>query len=205
MAASFNGPGPLAQGRRDQGVSDSPSLPIWIMAFDILSALGFISVALVFLTALLSPNVKRVSMWYLYMLAWWTFTLSPFLVIGHQTQFDSPPSFALCLVDSALIYASCPFAAFATLSLILQLYLSITTRMKGENIKPVSGFVLLAIPPIMYLFMFVWTLILGIINPDRVELEPGGLYCHLDHSPQSIVAACLVLLATSIAFVIEGK
>jgi hypothetical protein len=36
------------------------------MAFNILSALGFISVALVFFTALLSPNVKRVSTWYLY-------------------------------------------------------------------------------------------------------------------------------------------
>ncbi|KAJ7333401.1 hypothetical protein DFH08DRAFT_881155 [Mycena albidolilacea] len=203
MTAFFNGPEPLSQARRDQAVSDSPSLPVWIMVFDILSALGFISVALVFLTVLLSPNVKRISTWYLYMLAWWSFTLSPFLVIGHQTHFDPPPSFALCLVDSALIYASCPFAAFATLSLTLQLYLNITTRMKGGNIRPVSGFVLLAIPLILYLFMFLWTLILGILNPDRVKLEPGGLYCHLDHSPQSIVGAGLVLLATFTALVIE--
>ncbi|KAJ7865138.1 hypothetical protein B0H14DRAFT_2734689 [Mycena olivaceomarginata] len=203
MTAFFNGPEPLSQARRDQVVSDSPSLPVWIMAFDILSALGFISVALVFLTVLLSPNVNRVSTWYLYMLAWWSFTLSPFLVIDHQTHFDPPPSFALCLVDSALIYASCPFAAFATLSLILQLYFNIITRMKGGNIRPVSGFVLLVIPPILYLFMFLWTLIFGIVNPDRVKLEPGGLYCHLDHSPQSIVGACLVLLATFAALVIE--
>ncbi|KAJ7898071.1 hypothetical protein B0H13DRAFT_2032389 [Mycena leptocephala] len=202
MAAFFNGP--MAYARRDQAVSDSSSLPAWVMAFNILSALGFISVALVFFTAILSPNVKRVSTWYLYMLAWWAFTTPPWLVIGHQTHFDSPPSFPLCVLDSALVYASCPFAAFGTLSLILQLYLNVSTRLKGGEVRSGSRFVLLGIPPILYLIMFLWTFILGIVNPDQVELEPGGFYCHLDQTPPTIVAACLVLFATSAALVIEG-
>jgi len=200
MAAFF---GSLAQARRDQVVSDSSSLQAWVMAFNILSALGFILLAVVFFTALLSPNVKRVSTWYSYMLAWMAFCITPFLVIGHQTHFDPPPSFAPCVIDSALMYASRPFAAFGTLSLILQLYSNVSTRLKRGEARPESVFVLLVIPPILYLIMFLWTFILGIADPERVELEPGGFYCHIDKPSPSIVGACLVLLATSAALVIE--
>jgi len=194
----------LAHASRDQVVSNSSSLQAWVMAFNILSALGFILLAVVFLTALISPNVKRVSTWYSYMLAWMAFCITPFLVIGHQTPFDPPPSFAPCVVDSALMYASRPFAAFGTLSLILQLYLNVSTRLKNGKIRPQSIFVLLWTPPIVYLIMFLYTFILGVVNPDQVELEPGGFYCHIDKSLPAIIGACLVLFATTAALVIEG-
>jgi len=204
MAAFFRAP--LAHARRDQAVSDSSSsssLQAWVMAFNILSALGFMLIAVVFLTALLSPNVRRVSTWYSYMLAWMAFCVTPFLVIGHQTQFDPPPSFAPCVLDSALMYASRPFAAFATLSLILQLYLNVSTRLKRGEVRPEFVFVLLVVPPILYLIMFLWTFILGVVNPDQVKLEPGGFYCHIERSSPANVGACLVLFATSAALVIE--
>jgi len=202
MAALFE---PLARARRDPAVSDSSSysLQAWIMAFNILSALGFIMLAVVFFTALLSSNVKRVSTWYLYMLAWMAFCISPFLVIGHQTPLH-PPSFVPCVLDSALMYASRPFAALGTLSLILQLYLNVSIRLKRGEIRSGSIFALLVIPPILYLIMFLSTFILGIVNPDKVELEPeGGFYCHLNLPSPAIVGACLVVFATSAALVIE--
>jgi hypothetical protein len=107
------------------------------MAFNILSGLGFILLAVVFFTALLSSRVKRVSTWYCYIMAWMAFYITPFPVTGHQTHADPPPSFAPCVVNSALMYASRPLqvhfvrdsglsfetifsAAFGTLSLILQ-------------------------------------------------------------------------------------
>ncbi|KAF7343221.1 hypothetical protein MVEN_01753400 [Mycena venus] len=202
MSALFNGP--LAQARRDQAVSDSSSLQAWVMAFNILSALGFILLAVILFTALLSPNVRRVSTWYSYIVAWIFFCITPFLVIGHQMPSDPPPSFAPCVLDEALMYASRPFAAFGTLSLILQLYLNVSTRLKRGEVRPEFVFVLLAIPPILYLIVFLWTFILGIVNPDQVELEPKGFYCHLNQPSPSIVVACLVLFATSAALVIEG-
>jgi hypothetical protein len=84
------------------------SLQVVVLTFNILSAIGFVLLAAVFFTALLSPGVKRVSTWYSYMLAWMVFCITPFLVIGHQTHLDPPPSFATCVLDSALMYASRP-------------------------------------------------------------------------------------------------
>ncbi|KAJ7218232.1 hypothetical protein B0H12DRAFT_1153383 [Mycena haematopus] len=200
MAASFE---LLAEARRDLAVSDSSSLQAWNMAFNILSVLGFILLAIVLFTALLSPAVKRVSTWYSCMLSWMAFCITPFLVIGHQTPVDPPPSFALCAIDSALMYASRPLAAFGTLSLILQMYLNVTTRLKHGKARPGSVFVLLVIPPILYLIMFLWTFILGIANPEQVEMELGGFYCHINIASPAIAGACLVGLATSVALVIE--
>ncbi|KAJ7216817.1 hypothetical protein C8J57DRAFT_277946 [Mycena rebaudengoi] len=194
------------QARRDQAVSDSPSLRAWVMTFNILSGLGFILLAVVFFTALLSSRVKRVSTWYCYMVAWMAFCITPFLVIGHQTHADPPPSFAPCVVDSALMYASRPFAAFATLSLILQLYLNISTRLKHRKVRPRSVFVLLVIPPTLYFITFFTTLILGIVKPTQVKLEPGGFYCHIQvaHSLPAGIIACFVLFATVACVVIEA-
>ncbi|KAJ7907932.1 hypothetical protein B0H13DRAFT_1879152 [Mycena leptocephala] len=148
------------QARRDQAVSDSPSLHAWVLAFNILSGLGFILLAVVFFTALLSSRVKRVSTWYCYMMAWMAFCITPFPVIGHQTHADPPPSFAPCVVNSALMYASRPLqvhfvrdsgpsfetifsAAFGTLSLILQLYLNVSARLRHREVRQGSVFVLL--------------------------------------------------------------
>ncbi|KAJ7830859.1 hypothetical protein B0H13DRAFT_2113970 [Mycena leptocephala] len=195
--------------RRDQAsqdVSDSSSLRIWVMVFNILSAIGFLALAAVFLTVLLSPSVKRVSTWYSYILAWMVFCITPFLVIGHQTHFDHPPSFAPCVVDSALMYASRPFAAFATLSIILQLYLNVSTRLNRGEVRPESVYALLVIPLMLYLIMFLWTFIRGIVIPDQVELEPGGFYCHLS-GPLPWVPSYrwrrLVGLATTAALLVE--
>ncbi|KAF7343509.1 hypothetical protein MSAN_01971200 [Mycena sanguinolenta] len=207
MVASFEF---LAHARRDAAVSSpspsfSSSLSAWIMAYNILSGFGFISLAAVFLTALLSPNVRRVSTWYGYIIAWMGMCIPPFLVIGHQTPgLEPPPAFAPCALDAALMYASRPFAAFGTLSLISQLYLHVSTGLKRGQVRPEFVFVFLFIPPILYLFMFLWTFILGIANPDFVELEPSGFYCHINIASPAIVGACLVLFAASAILVIEA-
>ncbi|KAJ6453554.1 hypothetical protein C8R45DRAFT_1223142 [Mycena sanguinolenta] len=185
----------LTPARRDLAVSDiSYSLQVWIMAFNILSALGFVSLAIVFFTALLSPSVKRL---------WMVFCIPPFLVIGHQTPFEPPPSFAPCAIGSAMMYASRPFAAFGSLSLILQLYLCICTGLKRGQVRPHIVLVLLVIPPVLYLIILLWTSILGITNPEQVALAHGGFYCGLNIESPAIFGACLVVLATTASLVIE--
>ncbi|KAF7343183.1 hypothetical protein MVEN_01749500 [Mycena venus] len=140
------------------------------------------------------------------MMAWMAFCITPFPVIGHQTHADPPPSFAPCVVNSALMYASRPFAAFSTLSLILQLYLNVSNRLKHRELRQGSVFVLLVIPPILYFITFSATLLLGIVKPTQVKLEPGGFYCHVEvaHSLPAIIIACFVLLATVACVVIEA-
>ncbi|KAJ7754094.1 hypothetical protein B0H16DRAFT_1543650 [Mycena metata] len=180
------------------------ALQLAVMVFNILSALGFFFLAAILLTALLSSRVRRVSTWYGYILAWMAFCIPPSLVIGHQTHLDSPPSFQSCVVDSALMYASRPFAGFATLSLVLQMYLNVSTRLKHGEVGKKWLFGLIALPPAMYLFMFLWTLAVGINNPSQVELEPTGFYCHLNNPVPAIVGAALVVFTTSLALIVEG-
>ncbi|KAJ7683341.1 hypothetical protein B0H17DRAFT_1137830 [Mycena rosella] len=158
-----------------------------VTTFNALSLVGLVLLAIVFLTAVLSPSVKRVSTWYTYMLAWMVFSVTPFLVVGHQTSLDPPPAFTPCLVDSALMYASRPFAGLATLSLILHLYLIISSRLKQGDVHP------------HYVFG------LGIQNSYQVELEPGGFYCHLANPLPAIVGAAFVGFATSVALLVEGE
>ncbi|KAJ7850756.1 hypothetical protein B0H13DRAFT_2086641 [Mycena leptocephala] len=191
----------LTQARRASQSFSDPSLQIWVMAFNILSGIGFLAPAAVFFTVLLSPSVKRVSTWYSYILAWMVFCITPFLVIGHQTHFDPPPSFAPCVVDSALMYASPDRSP--------QLYLNVSTRLNRGEVRPESVYVLLVIPPMLCLIMFIWIFIerllsyRGIVIPDQVELEPGGFYCHLSGQLPAIVGGVLVGFATTAALVVE--
>ncbi|KAJ7289583.1 hypothetical protein C8J57DRAFT_1278063 [Mycena rebaudengoi] len=180
------------QARRDQAVSDSPSLHAWVMAFNILSGLGFILLAVVFFTALFSSRVKRVSTWYCYMMAWMAFCVTPFPVIGHQTHAVPPPSFAPCVINSALMYASRPLQVHF-LSVIV-LYLNVSTRLRHREVRQGSVFVLLVIPPILYFITFFATLLLGIVKPTQVKLEPGGFYCHVEVAHSLPCVSCTMIM-----------
>ncbi|KAJ7506980.1 hypothetical protein B0H11DRAFT_2218818 [Mycena galericulata] len=188
---------------RPRADNDGPSLQAAIMAFNILSAIGFVLLTAVFFTALLSSSVKRVSTWYTYILAWMVFCITPFLILGHQTHLDPPPSFAACVVDSALMYSSRPFAAFATLALILHLYLNISTRLKQGEVRPEYVYGLMVLPPALYLILLIYTLLFGIHNEDQVELEQGGFYCRLASPTPAIVGAAFVVFGTLVALLIE--
>ncbi|KAJ7209246.1 hypothetical protein GGX14DRAFT_109669 [Mycena pura] len=198
---------PRDQPSEFEETADGP-LQAAIMAFNILSATGFILLLVIFFTAWLSSNVKRVSTWYMYILAWTVFCITPFPVIGHQTH-SNPPSFATCVVDSALMYASRPLVAFGTLSLILHLYFNVSTRLRRDQVRPHIVLCLLVLPPILYLVIFLWTLILGFRNPSEVEVEPGGFYCHIANPLPATIdavlvgsAACAVLLTQALTVIL---
>ncbi|KAJ7250758.1 hypothetical protein C8J57DRAFT_1354770 [Mycena rebaudengoi] len=189
---------------RELGADEAAdALRLWVCAFNVVTTFGFCLLAVIFLTAVLASSVKRISTWYGYILAWMAFCITPFLVFGHQTYLDTPPSFHVCLVDSAIMYASRPLAAFSTLALVVHLYLNISAQLKHKA-RPNSVSCLLIIPPITHLGMFLWTLILGLRNPDLVELEPGGFYCHLTNSLPGIVGAALVGFATFLVLLFQA-
>ncbi|KAJ7291560.1 hypothetical protein C8J57DRAFT_1705127 [Mycena rebaudengoi] len=202
-----SGTKPPAEYRNLMNATETPdptdsarSLRLWVSAFNILTIIGFIFLAVVFLTALLSPRVNRIATWYGYMLAWMVFCIVPFFVFGHQTYLDTSPSFYVCLVDSSVMYASRPLAAFSTLALVVHLYLNMSARLKEGKVHPRHVFWLLVFPPIIYVIMFLWTLILGLRTHDQVELEPGGFYCHLASGVPAVVSASLVGLAILLVF-----
>jgi hypothetical protein len=67
---------------------------------------GFLSVAIVVVTAWLSPRIYRTSTWYSFMGSWMFFCLSYFVIVGQQV--GAEPDFGVCLTQAALIYSAAP-------------------------------------------------------------------------------------------------
>ncbi|KAF7292139.1 hypothetical protein MIND_01240900 [Mycena indigotica] len=190
----------VPRGRPEEVASQNPAA---VMAFNILSATGFILLLLTFVTAALSRTVRRVSTWYTYIAAWAIYCLIPFPILGHQTRFTSPPGLLPCAVDAAMMYASRPYAGFATLALLLHLYITISTRLKRTHVPRWFVVFLMTFPVLVYLSLFLGTLIVGLRNASLVELEPGGYYCHLTTPIPTIICAALVGFVTIAVLVIE--
>ena len=76
----------------------------FIIAFDILNFIALITLSAVLLTAWLSPRIRRVPTWYLYIFTWDIYTVSYLLIIGKQT--GSKPVWEWCLFQSVMIYAT---------------------------------------------------------------------------------------------------
>ncbi|KAJ7060387.1 hypothetical protein C8F01DRAFT_1142482 [Mycena amicta] len=186
--------------RADEVAGQNPAA---VMAFNILSATGFFLLLAVFLTAILSRTVRRVSTWYTYIAAWAIFCIIPFPVLGHQTRFSAAPEFTACVVDAALMYASRPYAGFATLALLLHLYITVSTRLKQTTVPRWLVLFLMIFPIVVYFILFLGTLILGLRNPSLVELEARGYYCHLATPVPTIICAALVCFIGIAIIVIE--
>ncbi|KAF7331286.1 hypothetical protein MKEN_00005700 [Mycena kentingensis (nom. inval.)] len=173
---------------------DLPQHPAAITAFNVLSTTGFFLLLAILLTAALSRSVYRVSTWYTYMLAWMVFCITPFPMLGHQTRLDAPPAWGTCLADAALMYASRPYAGFATLALLLQLYVTVKTRIQRTQIPRYFVPILMILPPVSWIALVLAIVITGIRNPTLVELEPGGFYCHLSSPAPAVAVASLISL-----------
>ncbi|KAJ7467730.1 hypothetical protein FB451DRAFT_1259250 [Mycena latifolia] len=182
------------------------SLRAAVSAFNTLAVLGFVLLVGILLTACLSPCVRRrrVSTWYTYIIAWAIFCITPFPVLGHQTHADPAPSFAACVADTAIVYASTPLAAFATFALILHLYINVSAGLKRSQVHPTVRFFLMATPLAVYCIVFLLVLALGLRNPEIVELKDGGFYCHLKISWPAMLCASLDVFGTVAAVVAEA-
>ena len=76
------------------------------IAFDALVILGLVLLVVTFLTAWLSPSVKRTPTWYSFIFAGILAAVSKTLLFGHQG--GPAPNTSLCFVQAILVY---PFTA----------------------------------------------------------------------------------------------
>ncbi|KAH8799297.1 hypothetical protein DL96DRAFT_1687959 [Flagelloscypha sp. PMI_526] len=153
-----------------------------VIACDVLLTSGFFVSTAGLLTAGLSKRVLRSSQWFIFMAfaSWWS--IQYLLLVGNQLTGDSPPH-ALCLVQSASVYAAAPGTAFALLALFHQL---------------------IAIPFMIYIGVFVMGITLGILHPAQVVRDELRVSCHMFGTVMEIVEAGAVLLACIGIFILEG-
>src|SRR6266498_1561310 len=79
-----------------------------VRAFLALNFVGGIGLLLVIVTAIFSPNVKRLPTWFSFCASWIFSCISYTLLTLAGQQFTTHPSYPLCFTQAALVYAVPP-------------------------------------------------------------------------------------------------
>ncbi|THU93828.1 hypothetical protein K435DRAFT_182881 [Dendrothele bispora CBS 962.96] len=173
-----------------------------IEVYIFLQIFGLISVFLVFFTAVLSSRIRRTTTWYIFMVGWIMWCISFLLLAGHQT--GAPPGQGLCTFQAALVYAGPPGNACATLSILLQLHFSMKSTLEQKGDPPMWQTVMVnSGPPVLYVCIFLESLLYGILRPSQVEREAAGMYCHISAPYPSIISAVLVAILCICMIILE--
>ncbi|THU87656.1 hypothetical protein K435DRAFT_969801 [Dendrothele bispora CBS 962.96] len=157
-----------------------------------LQVVGFIGSVAVLFTALFS-SVSRQATWYNFFISWMVFCISYLLLFFAGKSHSREPPFALCLVQSSMTYAAPPFAASATLGMVIQLYFNIYTALTGTRIKKerVWNAIILVLPYVIFLGVLLESLVLGL------ALEEAHFsiisYCTLETIVPGRLTAALVV------------
>ncbi|KAJ7048051.1 hypothetical protein C8F01DRAFT_1198154 [Mycena amicta] len=182
----------LAMSDSFSGASGLEERDTLLILFNFFQISVFFSLLLVMLTAWCSPKVHRTLSWYLFIASWMVFCVSYFLIAGQQV--GPEPPFAVCVTQAALIYASPPLTACASLAFLVQLYNTVTGILR-EHKAPSTPKILYFAPLVIYLLVFVEALTLGISKPGEVSRNDSGSFCHLTNSVQAKISAIVVIIA----------
>jgi hypothetical protein len=85
------------------GSTSPPHLP-FILAFNVLAATGFLSLAIVLITAACNKSIRRSSTWWSLIISWMAYSGGYLLIVGHQI--GKEPRFGLCAFQAAVVYAT---------------------------------------------------------------------------------------------------
>ncbi|KAK0444334.1 hypothetical protein EV421DRAFT_390062 [Armillaria borealis] len=179
------------QGSDSSFLADS----FYVTLFDILQGLLFLLLALVFLTAIFSSTVNRSKTWFMFMASIIEWCASYLIIIGQQT--GKGPPVGLCIFQAAVIYSSNPFVTSAALALTVELFvkLKVMTKQTGTvSEKWTWGLVLF--PPLVYLIVLIWVLVIGLEHPKLAECDDSDMFCHIKVSEEIGLAQPFVVSAT---------
>ncbi|THU83332.1 hypothetical protein K435DRAFT_844084 [Dendrothele bispora CBS 962.96] len=157
-----------------------------------LQVIGLIGSVAVLFTALFS-SVSRQATWYNFFISWTVFCISYLLLFFAGQGHSREPPFALCLTQSSMTYAAPPFAASATLGMVIQLYFNIHTALSGTRIKRerVWNAIILVLPYVIFLGVLLESLILGLALQEAHFSTIS--YCSLETVVPGRLTAALVV------------
>lgn len=114
------------------------------------------------------------------------------MLLGRQED-GREPGRVLCLAQAGLVYAAPPMLAAASLAFVVELYLQLSSIIKG--VHPVPG---RQWADIMILGATQIPLGLSLVNgliafslPSSVRRSPAGLFCHIDQLAPTIITTVL--------------
>ncbi|KAF5372967.1 hypothetical protein D9758_001747 [Tetrapyrgos nigripes] len=172
-----------------------PSIAL-IYVFNAICILGFLSLSAIVTVAWLSPSIQRSKTWYSFITPWIMYDVVNLLLLGQQT--GGEPSHGLCLAQASLRYTVPVLAGFATIAMVLQLFLSVWFCLPvGNNSSArnsIGIYLLLIIPPGLSLFVFLEALVHGVQYPTKVVRSNSGQVCEIsDGISMKISAVCVIV------------
>jgi len=174
----------------------------FIIIFDVLYGVGLVFLLPILYTALRSPGIKRASTWFMVIGSWVVTSLSNLILLGQQT--GPPPRISVCLMQAMLVYASPILCSFSALAFMLQVYLSVPLALKSNSkISRTQTRLLHLVPCTSFLCVLIEVLIIGLLNPEKIQRAQEGMYCNLSGSTSYIITAGLTISATVIMIIIE--
>jgi len=188
-------------------VSTSGHNSTLITAFITLQMFGWMGSSIVLLCVVCSRKIQRHATWINLCVTWILSGVSySLLFLGHQLK--DPPYHPLCLTQAALIYASPPLTAGATIALAIHLLFSVwsvyTFPHTGAQLHGTSSIILIILPYIPYLGVFIWVLVMGLQNPNAVIRDNSGMYCSMRFPSPGRFSSMFVAVTMVATVSIEG-
>ncbi|KAJ7585069.1 hypothetical protein C8J56DRAFT_949794 [Mycena floridula] len=140
-----------------------------------LHAAGLVLLSIVFLTALLSTTIQRMSTWFMFIFSYMFYCTSFLLLGGHNC--DPIPPATLCNIQAALIYASPVLSACSTLSYVLEIFVGLTTHLWRTKVSPTYIIWLRTVPWVVFGFILIEALVFEV----EYEVKPNSdhMFCHV--------------------------
>ncbi|KAK7468407.1 hypothetical protein VKT23_002922 [Stygiomarasmius scandens] len=172
-----------------------------IYVFDIIAVSGFLSLSAILMLVWNSPSIHRTPTWYCFIIYWMIYDLVPFLLLGQQTGDD--PYYELCLLQASLKYAVPVLTSFASVSLVLQLFVSMSLGDDNLGTDNRIVYLLLAAPPCLAVIVFLEALMYGLENPKAVTRSPSGMICCFSDKVLLDISAILVASALTLLLIVQ--
>ncbi|KAJ7589896.1 hypothetical protein C8J56DRAFT_1048058 [Mycena floridula] len=186
----------------------------YIVAFDVLQAIGLVAAYVVLMTPLLAANIKRSATWMIFMGELVVLCASYLLLLGQQT--GKAPYFGICLTQAALIFSAPVMCAFSALAITIELYLKLAfVDGSPRNIT----LTLISVPIVILIAIIieivaVWSPLhfsalksneeqMGLSNRSSVIRNKSGIVCTLSNTISWKISSALVIVAVFAMLVFE--
>lgn len=177
-------------------VSDGPNVTE-IAVFDAFAFLGLLLNAAVLVPVFFFSRVRRQTAWSGLIVSFFIYSLSFLAIVRWQTDSQMPP-FGLCILQTALIYASPTLVGISYICFTVDFSLQLSTALFGqgrvESIARRTN-ILVILPWLCFFTVFV-TVFLIVEDPSLIQPSVGRFYCHaMTTIPSTINVIAAVVVA----------
>ncbi|KAJ7487836.1 hypothetical protein FB451DRAFT_1225635, partial [Mycena latifolia] len=161
---------------------------------------GLFGAAVMLFTAVIwRKAVRRHASWFNFMITWIISSSSYIFLIGTPSR--QKPSHALCLFQAALVYTVPTLTAGSTISLVIQVYITLRCMLTAINHRTSWTVALVMGPYVPAWAMFVFALRIGLGDPSLVQRD--DMYCNMNTYLPERVSAAVVATIMIICLAVE--